>query len=140
MGGALWAVEAVFGIRWRLVVDFLVDIDNRVTVHHHWHPELYLSFNGRGVRVNEGNQPADGPLLTGRQLLSIGVGALPGVGSAQSVIELITGRDHISGEDVDRRIAAVGILAGIAPGGKALLKTGVKLLPTLTAKMAASFR
>ena len=23
--GALWAVEAVFGIRWRLVVDFLVD-------------------------------------------------------------------------------------------------------------------
>lgn len=57
---------------------------------------------------------------------SIGVGAIPGVGSVQSVVELVTGRDYIEGTEVNRWLAAGGIVAGVAPGGKALLKGGAK--------------
>jgi hypothetical protein len=55
-------------------------------------------------------------------------GAIPFVGSAQSVVELFSGRDYISGEETSRGMAAVGIVAGAAPGGKAVVKGGVKVV------------
>jgi hypothetical protein len=62
-----------------------------------------------------------GPSL-GRSLASIGVGLLPGVGTAQSLLELISGRDYIAGEKTSRWLAAAGLFAGLVPGGKGLLK------------------
>jgi hypothetical protein len=62
-----------------------------------------------------------GPSL-GRSLASIGVGLLPGVGTAQSLLELISGRDYIAGEKTSRWMAAAGLFAGLVPGGKGLLK------------------
>ena len=70
-------------------------------------------------------------------IVSIGVGALPVVGSVQSVVEFATGHDYIAGEAIDRRIALIGIAAGMLPGGKAALRIGgrvagpeVHLLPS----------
>jgi hypothetical protein len=56
----------------------------------------------------------------------MGVGVLPVVGTVQSVVEVVTGRDYIEGTEVNRWLAGAGIVAGIAPGGKALLKGGTK--------------
>ena len=61
-----------------------------------------------------------------RDAASIGVGLAPIVGSIQSGIELIFGHDYMSGEPTSRWLAGVGILAGILPGGKALLKGASK--------------
>ena len=61
-----------------------------------------------------------------RNIASIGVGAIPVVGSVQSVVELISGRDYITGESVGRLGAGIGIVAGIIPGGKGALKAGTK--------------
>ncbi|WP_409523501.1 type VI secretion system tip protein TssI/VgrG [Nitrincola sp. MINF-07-Sa-05] len=61
-----------------------------------------------------------------RDAASIGVGALPVAGSVQSVVELISGKDYITGEDTSRAMAAVGILAGLIPFGKGALKAGSK--------------
>ncbi len=72
-----------------------------------------------------GDRPA--PLFTSPGIafiVSVGVGALPVAGSAQSVVELATGYDYIAGETVDRRIALIGIAAGMVPGGKSALKIG----------------
>ena len=57
-------------------------------------------------------------------IVSVGVGALPVAGSVQSVVELATGHDYIAGEVIDRRIALIGIAAGMVPGAKAALKIG----------------
>jgi hypothetical protein len=57
---------------------------------------------------------------------SIGIGFIPLVGSGQSIIELIFGWDYITGEPMDRRLAAAGILAGVVPGGKGALKGGAR--------------
>ncbi|WP_409523499.1 pre-toxin TG domain-containing protein [Nitrincola sp. MINF-07-Sa-05] len=61
-----------------------------------------------------------------RDAASIGVGALPVAGSVQSVVELISGKDYITGEETSRAMAAVGILAGLIPFGKGALKAGSK--------------
>jgi hypothetical protein len=63
-----------------------------------------------------------------RDAASIGVGLIPFVGSGQSVVELISGYDYISGEPTSRWLAAVGIIAGVVPGGKGALKGGSKLI------------
>ena len=57
-------------------------------------------------------------------IVSVGVGALPVMGSVQSVVELATGYDYIAGEAIDRRIALIGIAVGVVPGAKAALKIG----------------
>ncbi len=59
-------------------------------------------------------------------VVSIGFGSAPIAGSIQSVVELITGYDHIAGEPTSRLLAAGGIFAGVLPGGKGLLKGGSK--------------
>ena len=63
----------------------------------------------------------------GRTIASIGVGFIPFVGSVQSVVELISGYDYITGETTSRGLAAVGIVAGIVPGGKGGLKAATKV-------------
>ena len=64
----------------------------------------------------------------GRQVASIGVGFLPFVGSAQSLVELISGKDYITGERANRWLAGAGLVAGLFPAGKGLLKAGSRLL------------
>ena len=68
------------------------------------------------------------PVFTREELVSLGVGSVPLVGTAQSVVEVIPGRDYITDERVDRRVAAVGIVAGVIPGGKGALKAGTKAI------------
>jgi len=46
----------------------------------------------------------------------------------QSVVELVTGRDYIAGKPTSRALAAVGIIAGLLPMGKGLLKGGTKII------------
>ena len=57
---------------------------------------------------------------------SIGVRLIPFAGSIQSAVEVVTGYDYIAGEPVNRGLAALGLLAGIVPGGKADVKGGAK--------------
>jgi RHS repeat-associated protein len=63
-----------------------------------------------------------------RDALSIGVGFVPIIGTVQSAVELITGRDLITGESVNRGLAAAGLVAGLIPGGKGVLKGGSRLM------------
>ncbi len=65
--------------------------------------------------------------------ISIGVGFIPVVGSAQSVVELFSGQDYITGQPANRWLAAVGIVAGLVPGGKAAVK-GTATAVRVTAK------
>lgn len=58
----------------------------------------------------------------------LAVGLVPVVGTLQLAVELATGRDYVAGEPVHRGLAAVGIVAGMSPGGKAVLKTGAKAI------------
>ena len=57
-----------------------------------------------------------------RDGLSLGVGLTPVLGSAQSVVELVSGKDYITGEETSRAWAAAGIIAGLIPFGKGALK------------------
>ncbi|MCK6574246.1 pre-toxin TG domain-containing protein [Myxococcota bacterium] len=65
--------------------------------------------------------------------VSIGVGFVPIAGSGQSVVELFSGRDYITGQPANRWLAAVGIVAGLVPGGKAAVK-GTTTAVRVTAK------
>ena len=87
---------------------------------------LYVAFNNAPTVFVDpwGNCPEGGNL--GRTSASIIAGFIPFVGSGQSIVELITGYDYIAGEKTSRGWAAVGIVAGIAPGGKGILKGLVK--------------
>ena len=100
------------------------------------HAVSHASINVSGVVDRSTAQSARGPgdrptpLFTSPGIafiVSVGVGALPVVGSVQSVVELATGHDYIAGEAIDRRIALIGIAAGMVPGGKAALKIGVRV-------------
>jgi RHS repeat-associated protein len=59
-----------------------------------------------------------------RDALSLGVRFIPVVGSVQSLVEVVTGRDYISGQPVNRWHSAIGIVAGIIPGGKLATRIG----------------
>ena len=139
-GGFSGGVEPVISVvlqrvwRLRFNVDFGWD-GYRLT--YWWQPELRLSMRVDGARSRDDSQPGDEPLFTGRDWISIGVGALPVAGTGQSVVELITGRDPITDEKVHRGVAAAGIFAGVVPGGKALLKVGVKAARKLAARRTA---
>jgi hypothetical protein len=69
-----------------------------------------------GVR----NEPlTEGELRSGASMF---VGALPWVGSGQSVVELASGRDYITGEKASRWLAGAGLVAGLIPFGKTAVK------------------
>jgi hypothetical protein len=61
----------------------------------------------------------------GRIGLSVGVGFVPVAGAIQSIVELASGRDYITGEETSRVLAAVGIAAGLV-GLKGFLKGATK--------------
>jgi RHS repeat-associated protein len=69
-----------------------------------------------------------------RAAVSLGVGAIPVVGVGQSIVELATGEDYITGEETSRIGAGIGLAAGILPFGK----LGVKAAGKLLAKDAAN--
>lgn len=57
-------------------------------------------------------------------LVSIAIDFVPVAGSIKSAIEVVTGTDLITGEEVNRGLAAAGLVAGLIPGGKAALRGG----------------
>ena len=71
-------------------------------------------------------ETASEPILSGRDLVSIGVGTIPVVGTIQSAVEFVTGCDYIAGAHVHCGLAAVGLVAGMVPGGKGALKAAAK--------------
>ena len=81
-------------------------------------PEIFatLPFNdidGSGTQ----SQPSGG-----QQLASLLMDLVPYFGSAKSFSEFVSGKDPITGEAVSKTAAAVGIVAGVTPGGKLLVK------------------
>ena len=81
-------------------------------------PEIFatLPFNdidGSGAQ----SQPSQG-----QQLVSLLMDLAPYAGSAKGVTEFVSGKDPITGETVSKTAAAVGIVAGVAPGGRLLVK------------------
>lgn len=61
---------------------------------------------------------------TALSILSTTVDVLPVVGSAKSALQVLLGFDPFTGESVQRSVEAVGIIAGLIPGGKAMMKVG----------------
>ena len=88
-----------------------------------------------------GQSVLEKPGFGARDAASITVGFIPFVGSAQSIVELVSGYDYISGEPTNRWLAAVGVVAGVVPGGKGALKAGAKATKILgkTASHADEF-
>lgn len=64
---------------------------------------------------------AEGPSLL-QESASLILDFVPVIGSGKSVLELISGRDVITGEEVNRWLAGGGIILGIIPFGKILSK------------------
>jgi len=62
---------------------------------------------------------------------SVVLDLIPFVGSIKSIDELVTGRDRITDEKVHRLLSSVSVVAGILPGGTALLKGGSKVAKSL---------
>jgi hypothetical protein len=92
----------------------------------------------RGIPFGEfvltrGNSPEPALPTSGfgaRDAASLGVdfAPLPFVGTAKSAVELVTGYDYIAGKPTSRVFAAVGMVAGILPMGKGLLKGATKTI------------
>lgn len=55
---------------------------------------------------------------------SVTLDIVPVVGTVKSVIQVVTGKDLITGEEVNRAVEAGGIFLGMIPGGKLLTKGG----------------
>jgi len=65
-----------------------------------------------------------------RDAASLGVDFAPWpiVGSAKSAVELVAGYDYIAAKPTSRALAAVGVVAGVLPFGKGLLKGAAKTI------------
>lgn len=66
-----------------------------------------------------------------KQVVSLVADLSPGIGTAKAFLELGTGKDPITGEDVGKVAAGMGIVAGAMPAGKTLIKVvkkGVKYI------------
>ena len=59
--------------------------------------------------------------------ISLALDFIPIVGTIKGAVELAAGYDFIAGEEVNRGVAAAGLVAGLIPGGKAALKGGTKV-------------
>ena len=103
-------------------------------------PHLDVDVDTESVHFDVDWHPGDAPLYWGRLAVSVGIGLLPGVGSVQSAIELVTGRDYITGEAVHRGWAAVGIFAGVLPGGRAAVTLGTRVAPRAASAASAAAR
>jgi hypothetical protein len=77
--------------------------------------------------LNHSQHEHDGDGSLWRELGSFALDCVPLVGSGKSILELISGKDYVTGESTSRLLAAGGIVAGIVPGGKGVLKGGVKI-------------
>ena len=88
------------------------------------------------MRPDVRSAPSNAGLV--RNLISLGVGFAPVVGSLQSVVELVSGKDYITGEKTSRVLAAVGIVAGLV-GAKGIVKGGEKVFRH-SDDIAAAFR
>ena len=98
-------------------------------------PVSFVDPTGFAANLANGGNTGVGDTGFGlRDGASLGVGALPLVGTGQSFVELITGQDYIAGEPTSRTLAAVGLFAGIFPGGKPAVKGGGKLVGKFFAK------
>jgi hypothetical protein len=85
----------------------------------------------RGSKIAEG-----GPGVAS-QASSLALDVLPVVGALKSLGQVFSGTDLVTGEPVSRGMEAVGIVAGLVPGGKGILKAGSKLLKKVDPKVAA---
>jgi RHS repeat-associated protein len=86
----------------------------------------YLEMKGYFGSGGGGSGDSDLYVVAARELTSIAVGSIPIVGSFQSVLELISGQDYITGQRTSRWGAFGGIFAGVVPGGKGLIKASTK--------------
>ena len=67
---------------------------------------------------------------------SLGVGLIPVAGTVQSGVELITGKDYITGQPVSRVAAGIGLVAGLLPGGKTAVKATSKWIAKILGREA----
>jgi hypothetical protein len=74
-----------------------------------------------------------------RKTVSAGLGAVPVVGTVLSVGELAFAYDYIGDEDVDRRVAGVGLVVGLLPGGKPIGKLVAKNFDKLASPLTKLF-
>jgi filamentous hemagglutinin len=61
---------------------------------------------------------------------------MPFTGTASSIYELLTGKTAATDEEANRFLAAVGIVAGVVPGGKATVKQLAQAVAKLTGRKA----
>ena len=93
------------------------------TVSFHFSAQLTSTPTSQMVSLGQEMSPADGrmPLpswlmFSPEELVSLGIGFIPVVGTGQAIFEVITGRDLITGEEVHRAVALIGVV----PGGRLL--------------------
>ena len=129
-----WRVRLVISVRWSWATFGLgISLWNHdrypsymvPTLSFHVSSRLASTPTSQAVSLGQEMSPADGgmspPLpswlmFTPGELASLGIGFIPVVGTAQSVFEVATGRDIITGEEVHRGVALIGVV----PGGKAV--------------------
>jgi len=115
-----------------------INAGKEVTVHER--PISFNGWNGSGYIVLDPNTGAGGYILAGGinggflgieqstllAFFSLGVDFIPGLGSLKAIIELVTGRDLITGEPINTWLVGLAIIAGLV-GGAALVKGLSKL-------------
>ena len=103
-----------------------------VTVHAA--PISINGWTGSGYLVIDPQTGAGGYLISGGAnggflgidaatwmgVLSLGIDFIPGVGSVKAIIELITGKDLITGEPINRFVTSIAVLAGFVGGAAAV--------------------
>lgn len=108
-----------------------INAGKEVTVHeapisiNGWTGSGYLIIDpqtGAGAYLISGG--ANGGYLgieeaTWLEMLSLGVDFIPGVGSVKAIVELLTGRDLITGEPINRFLTSIAVAASFVGGAAA---------------------